>query len=88
MDPDLAKHTLQADLGKSTDAVFAGFSEEPMAAASIGQVHHGVMHDGREVAVKIQYPGAADAIGADLANQETVTKILQFVSFAVGSGDA
>ena len=85
MDPDLAKQTLHADLGRSADAVFAGFSEEPMAAASIGQVHRAVMPDGREVAVKIQYPGAAEAIGADLANHETVMKILRFVSSASGA---
>src|SRR5262245_52568480 len=80
MHPDLARQTLQADLGRSTDAVFAWFSDEPMAAASIGQVHRAVTHDGREVAVKIQYPGAAEAIGADLANHETVMKFLKFAS--------
>jgi predicted unusual protein kinase regulating ubiquinone biosynthesis (AarF/ABC1/UbiB family) len=56
-----------------------------MAAASIGQVHRAVMPDGREVAVKIQYPGAADAIGADLANHETVTKVLRFVLSTSGA---
>ena len=85
MDPDLAKQTLHADLGRSTDTVFAWFSDEPMAAASIGQVHRAVMHDGREVAVKIQYPGAAEAIRADLANHEMVTKFLGFVSSASGA---
>jgi len=85
MDPDLAKQTLHADLGRSTDAVFDWFSEEPMAAASIGQVHRAIMRDGREVAVKIQYPGAAEAIGADLANHETVTKFLRFLSSASGA---
>ncbi|MGB9307034.1 MAG: AarF/ABC1/UbiB kinase family protein [Mycobacterium sp.] len=85
MDPDLAKQTLHADLGKSTDAMFAWFSDEPMAAASIGQVHRAVLHDGREVAVKIQYPGAAEAIRADLANQEMVTKFIRFMSSASGA---
>jgi class 3 adenylate cyclase len=85
MHPDLAKQTLRADLGRSTDAVFAWFSDEPMAAASIGQVHRAVMRDGREVAVKIQYPGAAEAIGADLANHETVTKFLRFLSSVSGA---
>lgn len=41
-------------------------SDEPAAAASIGQVHRGRWHDGREVAVKVQYPGAADALRSDL----------------------
>lgn len=40
--------------------------EQPAAAASIGQVHHGRWHDGREVAVKVQYPRAAEALDADL----------------------
>ena len=84
MHPDLARQTLQADLGRSVDAVFAWFSDEPMAAASIGQVHRAVTHDGREVAVKIQYPGAAEAISADLANHETMMKLLKFVSAASG----
>ncbi|QLL08731.1 hypothetical protein H0P51_07400 [Mycobacterium vicinigordonae] len=41
-----------------------------MAAASIGQVHRALLHDGRQVAVQIQYPGAAQAIRADLSNTE------------------
>ena len=43
------------------------------------------LHDGREVAVKIQYPGAAEAIRADLANHEMVTKFVRFVSSASGA---
>ena len=65
--------------------MFAWFSDEPIAAASIGQVHRAVMHDGREVVVKIQYPGAAEAIRADLANHEMVTKFLRFMSSASGA---
>src|SRR5690606_15095971 len=45
---------------------FASFEETPAAAASIGQVHRAVGHDGRDVAVKIQYPGADEALRADL----------------------
>jgi len=45
---------------------FLEFNDTAAAAASIGQVHRAVWHDGRDVAVKIQYPGAADAIKADL----------------------
>lgn len=70
MDPALAREVLQADLGRAAEEVFAEFDDEPMAAASIGQVHRAVLHDGRRVAVKIQYPGAAEAIRDDLANTE------------------
>ena len=46
---------------------FMAFDDSAAAAASIGQVHHAVWHDGREAAVKIQYPGAGDALLGDLA---------------------
>jgi class 3 adenylate cyclase len=80
MDPGLAKEMVRADLGRPAEKLFAEFTDEPMAAASIGQVHRAVLHDGREVAVKIQYPGAAKAIGDDLANHELLTTFLRFVS--------
>lgn len=53
-------------LGTSWRQKFLEFYDAPVGAASIGQVHRGVWHDGREVAVKIQYPGAGPAIMADL----------------------
>jgi adenylate cyclase len=85
MHPDLAKDMVRADLGRPVEEVFSQFCDEPMAAASIGQVHRAVLHDGREVAVKIQYPGAAEAIGDDLANHELLTTILRFLSSASGA---
>jgi predicted unusual protein kinase regulating ubiquinone biosynthesis (AarF/ABC1/UbiB family) len=86
MDSGLAKEVLHDDLGRPADAVFAEFSDEPMAAASIGQVHRAVLHDGRQVAVKIQYPGAAEAIRDDLANTELLTTFFRFVTSAAGGG--
>jgi predicted unusual protein kinase regulating ubiquinone biosynthesis (AarF/ABC1/UbiB family) len=59
---------LEADLGAPLAAVFAEFDEEPIAAASIGQVYRAVLLDGRSVAVKVQYPGIATAVRADLKN--------------------
>ena len=68
MAPELAVETVEADLGRPIGELFAEFDPQPLAAASIGQVHRAVLDDGREVAVKVQYPGVDDAIKADLAN--------------------
>jgi predicted unusual protein kinase regulating ubiquinone biosynthesis (AarF/ABC1/UbiB family) len=81
MAPQLARVVLERELGRPTESLFAQFHWEPIAAASIGQVHAARLHDGREVAVKIQYPGAAEAIGADLKNVELLAA---FVSLFVG----
>ncbi len=77
MDASLARDVLEADLGRTVGELFAEFSDDPIAAASIGQVHRAVLHDGRQVAVKIQYPGVAQAIRDDLANTELVTTFLR-----------
>src|SRR6266700_1991988 len=58
---------LAADLGEDWRDKFAEFDDRPAAAASIGQVHKAVWHDGRQVAVKIQYPGAGKALASDFA---------------------
>jgi predicted unusual protein kinase regulating ubiquinone biosynthesis (AarF/ABC1/UbiB family) len=59
---------LREEWAEPVDELFASFEREAAAAASIGQVHRAVMHDGRRVAVKIQYPGVAEAIRADMQN--------------------
>ena len=76
MAPELARSVLERELGQRTESVFAEFDWEPLAAASIGQVHAARLHDGRAVAVKIQYPGVADAIQADLKNNELLATFL------------
>lgn len=70
MAPQLTRRVLERELGQRTENTFARFDWEPLAAASIGQVHAAQLHDGRAVAVKIQYPGVAEAIRADLKNGE------------------
>ncbi|MGH3663101.1 MAG: ABC1 kinase family protein, partial [Micromonosporaceae bacterium] len=57
---------LESELGSDWREMFAEFDDKPAAAASIGQVHRAVWSDGRPVAVKVQYPGAGDALLADL----------------------
>ncbi|KUM88592.1 MULTISPECIES: ABC1 kinase family protein [Streptomyces] len=65
--PTRTVHTvLKERLGEDWQELFAEFDDKPSAAASIGQVHRAVWHDGREVAVKVQYPGAGEALLSDL----------------------
>ena len=59
---------LREDLGEKPATVFSEFEEEAFAAASIGQVHRAVTREGRAVAVKVQYPGVAEAVDTDLRN--------------------
>jgi predicted unusual protein kinase regulating ubiquinone biosynthesis (AarF/ABC1/UbiB family) len=61
--------------GEPLSELFAEFEEEAFAAASIGQVHRAELLDGRQVAVKIQYPGIAEALDADLRNAGTLVRL-------------
>jgi ubiquinone biosynthesis protein len=62
-----AEQMVQADLGQPIERLFLEFTEQPIAAASIGQVHKAVLPNGRKVAVKVQRPGAPRQIEADIA---------------------
>ncbi len=57
---------IEAELGQSPTRLFAHFDEAPFAAASIGQVHRARTHEGNEVIVKVQYPGVAESVRADM----------------------
>ena len=61
--------------GEPVSELFASFEREAFAAASIGQVHRAELLDGRRVAVKIQYPGIAEALDADLRNAGTIVRL-------------
>ncbi|MTD13196.1 AarF/ABC1/UbiB kinase family protein [Nakamurella sp. YIM 132087] len=75
--PTATVHRVLAEqLGGAWRERFDSFDDEAAAAASIGQVHRAVWHDGRDVAVKIQYPGAGDALRADMNQLNRVAPLL------------
>ena len=68
MDFALIRDVAERELGMPLERAFARFDETPLASASIGQVHRAVLPTGDPVVVKVQYPGVAEAIAADLQN--------------------
>ncbi|HET9071538.1 MAG TPA: AarF/ABC1/UbiB kinase family protein [Acidimicrobiales bacterium] len=77
MSAELAASVLEAELGAPPGEVFDTWDPEPLAAASIGQVHRAITRDGRAVAVKVQYPGVDAAIRADLDNSATLLAVIR-----------
>jgi predicted unusual protein kinase regulating ubiquinone biosynthesis (AarF/ABC1/UbiB family) len=75
MPASMVHEVLAREFGPDWRALFESFDDDPAAAASIGQVHHGVWHDGTEVAVKVQYPGAGDALLGDLKQLTRAAKL-------------
>ena len=68
---------LAEQFGRGWRERFREFDETPAAAASIGQVHRAVWHDGRDVAVKVQYPGAEEALRSDLRQLSRMSRLIQ-----------
>ena len=66
---------IEEDLGKPPQALFAHWDVTPLASASLGQVHAAKLHDGTDVVVKVQYPGIAEALRADLDDATFVRKL-------------
>ncbi|KPC79852.1 MULTISPECIES: ABC1 kinase family protein [Streptomyces] len=75
--PSRTVHGVLAErLGDDWRDLFTEFEDQPSAAASIGQVHRAVWHDGRHVAVKVQYPGAGEALLSDLTQLSRFARLL------------
>lgn len=75
MPPSQLQTVLAKQWGRDWRTRFAGFEPSPIAAASIGQVHRATTRDGRLLAIKVQYPGVADSIEADVDNVATLLRI-------------
>jgi predicted unusual protein kinase regulating ubiquinone biosynthesis (AarF/ABC1/UbiB family) len=79
------RKVIEDDLEAPVGEIFASFDEEPIAAASIGQVYRATLREspsqgwtgGREVAVKVQYPGVAAAVRADMQNLDMIMRLLK-----------
>ena len=80
MSPGAAAGVINDELGGDPHDLFLSWSDLPVAAASIGQVHRAVLRDGTIVAVKVQYPGIDAAIGTDLANAEFLYAMFSVVA--------
>jgi predicted unusual protein kinase regulating ubiquinone biosynthesis (AarF/ABC1/UbiB family) len=75
MDFDMVRGVIEDALGGQLEDHFSAFGEEPIGAASIGQVHRATTHDGTDVAVKVQYPGIADTLDSDLKNLKSLMNL-------------
>jgi predicted unusual protein kinase regulating ubiquinone biosynthesis (AarF/ABC1/UbiB family) len=80
MSEELAAGVVQEELGRPPERAFAQWDPQPIAAASIGQVHRAITHDGRAVAVKVQYPGIAETMAADLDNVALLRRMLRITA--------
>ncbi len=77
MSAELAASVIVDELGQHPDQLFAEWDGTPIASASIGQVHRALTHDGAAVAVKVQYPGVAEAIESDLRTNDALFTALR-----------
>ncbi|MEH3035747.1 MAG: AarF/ABC1/UbiB kinase family protein [Sphingomonas adhaesiva] len=75
MPPRQLDGVLRAEWGADWRRRFRHFEASPIAAASIGQVHRATLPDGRQLAIKVQYPGVADSIGSDVDNVATLLRV-------------
>lgn len=88
MEPKLVRQAFIREFDAEPEELFAKFEMKPAAAASLGQVHHATTHDGREVAVKVQYPGIESAIKSDLAMTATVKPLMPLLAPGLDADEA
>lgn len=74
----IVREVVERELGKPLDAVYAEFDPRPLASASLAQVHRARLRDGREVAVKVQYPEIASLVASDLAHIRRACRVYEF----------
>jgi len=74
------RKVIESELDAKLKDVFPEFDEVPIAAASIGQVYRATLHDGREVAVKVQYPRVAEAVRADMQNLGMILRLMRTIA--------
>ena len=74
------RKVIESDLEEPLEDTFESFEEEPIAAASIGQVYRATLPGGRAVAVKVQYPGVNDAVRADMQNLGIILRLMKRVA--------
>lgn len=74
------RKVIEGEYGEKIDEVFETFDPVPIAAASIGQVYKARLHDGRDVAVKVQYPGIGAAVRADMQNLGLILRLMKSVA--------
>ena len=74
------RKVIEQETGEPLKESFAEFQEEPIAAASIGQVYRAQLHDGRDVAVKVQYPGVNAAVRADMQNLGVILRLVRRIT--------
>jgi predicted unusual protein kinase regulating ubiquinone biosynthesis (AarF/ABC1/UbiB family) len=74
------RKVIESELGERLGDVFEEFEDEPIAAASIGQVYRARLTGGRQVAVKVQYPGVAAAVRADLQNMGMILRLAKRIA--------
>ncbi|RME76544.1 MAG: AarF/ABC1/UbiB kinase family protein [Planctomycetota bacterium] len=82
------RDVVEEQLGAPLEQLFAAFEPQPVAAASLGQVHRARRHDGRLVAVKVQYPGIEETIESDLANLRKVVGSLRWAGSSYDLSEA
>ncbi|MFZ2030746.1 MAG: AarF/ABC1/UbiB kinase family protein [Vitreimonas sp.] len=79
---------MRAELGETWETKFARFDHDAAAAASLGQVHRAVAHDGRALACKLQYPDMASAVEADLGQLRTLLGLFKSMDGTIDSSEA